>query len=165
MGAASDEPAVWGDCGVKGPIRYVPVVNFRPAMEKEEIRPRVVIAEDFVLIQEHMRQVLLPDCDVVATAEDGDAALQAVAVHTPDILVMDISLPGLSGFAVAEKLNREHPNVAVIFVTAHSGRDYVERAFEIGVKGYVLKRAMRTELPAAIRDVMAGLRYRSPLAG
>jgi len=124
-----------------------------------------VIAEDFVLIQEHMRQVLLPDCDVVAAVEDGDAAMEAVAAYAPDILVMDISLPGSNGFAVAEKLNRDQPNVAVIFVTAHSDRGYADRAFEIGVKGYVLKRALRTELPVAIRQVIAGLRYRSPLAG
>jgi two-component system response regulator DesR len=125
----------------------------------------VVIAEDYVLIQEHMRQVLLPECDVVAAVEDGDAALAAVAAHAPDILVLDVSLPGLNGFAVAEKLQRSQPDVKVIFVTAHSDRDYVERAFEIGVKGYVLKRAMGAELPAAIRQVFAGSRYRSPLAG
>jgi two-component system response regulator DesR len=134
-------------------------------MQEQVIRPRVVIAEDFVLIQEHMRQLLQPGCDVVATVEDGDAALEAAAAYTPDILVMDISLPGISGFAVAEKLTREQPKVAVIFVTAHSDRGYADRAFEIGVKGYVLKRAMQTELPAAVHRVMAGLRYRSPLAG
>jgi len=125
----------------------------------------VVIAEDFVLIQEQMRELLQPDCEVVATVEDGDAALEAVAALHPDILVADVSLPGLNGFAVAEKLNRDQSKVDVIFVTAHSERDYVERAFEIGVKGYVLKRAMRIELPAAIRAVIAGLRYRSPLIG
>lgn len=128
-------------------------------------RPRVVIAEDFVLIQENLRQVLQPECEVVAAVEDGEAALEAVATYGPDILLIDVSLPGLSGFAVAEKLQEAHATVGVIFVTAHSERDYVERAFEIGARGYVLKRAMRTELPAAIRQVTAGSRYRSPLVG
>ncbi|MEI9974801.1 MAG: response regulator [Ignavibacteriota bacterium] len=103
-------------------------------MEESVARPRVIIAEDFVLIQECIRQLLLTDCDVVAAVEDGEAALEAVSTFSPDILVADISLPGLSGFAIVEKLKRIQPNVDVILVTAHSERDYLERAFELGVK-------------------------------
>jgi two-component system response regulator DesR len=146
------------------PFSECPDIHFEIGMSEPVIRPRVVIAEDFVLIQEQIRQLLLPDCDVVAVVEDGGAALEAIALYNPDILVADISLPVMSGFAVAEKLKIAQSKVAVIFVTAHSERDYVKRAFEIGVKGYVLKRAMRTELPAAIRQIVAGSRYRSPLA-
>jgi len=122
-----------------------------------------VIAEDFVLIQENIRRAVERDCDIVASVEDGEAALEAVATHAADILLLDVSLPGLSGFAVAEKLKGMQACVKVIFVTAHADRAHVERAFELGAAGYVLKGKMWTELPAAIRTVAGGGSYRSQL--
>lgn len=116
-----------------------------------------------MLIQENIRTVIQSHCDIVATVEDGETALEAVAMHAPDILLLDVSLPGMSGFAVAEKLTGEKSAVHVIFVSAHGDRDFVERAFEIGAKGYILKGTMWTELPAAIREVTDGGAYRSPL--
>lgn len=133
--------------------------------EEPKRRPRVVIAEDFVLIQENIRRALPPECEVIAAVEDGAAALDAVAGQNPDILLLDVSLPDMSGFAVAEKLFRINSPVKVIFVTAYADRSYVERAFEIGAVGYILKGNMWTELPAAIREVLAGGLYRSPLVG
>ena len=129
----------------------------------EPKRPRVVIAEDFVLIQENIRRPLPSDCEVIAAVEDGAAALDAVAALQPDILLLDVSLPDMSGFRVAERLSGATSPVKVIFLTAYADRSYVERAFEIGVKGYLLKGKMWTELPEAIREVLAGGVYRSPL--
>jgi len=125
----------------------------------------VVIAEDFTLIQESIRLLLQPHCEVVAAVEDGEAAVKAVAALCPDILLLDVSLPHLGGFAIAEQLLRADSPVKVIFLTAHSDQSYLERAFELGAKGFVLKSAMLTELPAAIRAVSAGGCYRSPLLG
>jgi len=68
----------------------------------------------------------------------------------------------MSGFRVAEELSGKNSPVKVIFLTAYADRSYVERAFEIGVKGYLLKGKMWTELPEAIREVLAGGVYRSP---
>jgi DNA-binding NarL/FixJ family response regulator len=127
------------------------------------VLPRVVIAEDFVLIQENIRTVIQPHCEIVATVEDGLAALNAVSTLAPDILLLDVSLPGMSGFAVAEKLISAKSRVSVIFVSAYGDRDYVDRAFEIGAKGYILKGTMWSELPAAIREISKGGHYRSPL--
>jgi two-component system response regulator DesR len=126
-------------------------------------RPRVMIVEDFVLIQESIRVVLEGECDVLATAEDGETALAAVAELRPDIVTLDVSLPGFSGFALAEKFSETAPATKVVFITAHTDRTYIERAFEVGAKGYVLKGAIQTELTAAIRQVSAGGRYLSPL--
>jgi len=126
-------------------------------------RTRVVIAEDFVLIQENIRRALPPECEIIAAVEDGSAALDVVAALQPDILLLDVSLPDMSGFAVAEKLLQANSPVKVIIVTANADRSYVERAFEIGVKGYLLKGKMWTELPEAIHEVVAGGVYRSPL--
>jgi DNA-binding NarL/FixJ family response regulator len=132
-------------------------------MERSSNRPRVVIAEDFVLIQESIRLAIQKDCDVVAMVEDGEAALEAVTNHSPDILVLDVSLPKLRGFPVVERLTQAGSPTKAIFVTSYSDKNYVERAFEIGAKGYVLKGAMHTELPTAIRAVTRGELYRSPL--
>lgn len=126
-------------------------------------RPSVVIAEDYVLIQENIRRALPPECEIIATVEDGAAALEVIGAQMPDILLLDVSLPDMSGFAVAEKLFRTNSPVKVIFVTAYADRAYVERAFEIGAKGYLLKGKMWTELPEAIRAVLAGGLYTSPL--
>ncbi len=126
-------------------------------------RPSVVIAEDFVLIQENIRRALPPECEIVATVEEGAAALEAVAALQPDILLLDVSLPDMSGFRVAEELFREKSAVKVIFLTAYADRFYVERAFELGAKAYLLKGKMWTELPEAVREVLAGGVYRSSL--
>jgi two-component system nitrate/nitrite response regulator NarL len=126
-------------------------------------RPRVVIAEDYVVIQEHIKSVLTPECDVVAAVEDGESALAAIRDHQPDVLLTDVSLPEMSGFAVAQKLTEIGSSVKVIFLTAHRDKNYAERAFDIGVKGYVLKASMLSELNAAIRTVMEGGTYLSPL--
>ena len=123
-------------------------------------RPRVVIAEDFVLIQENIRKVVEPSCDVVAVVEDGASALQAVATHSPDILLLDVSLPDMNGFTVVEKLLEAKAEVRVIFLTAHSSQDYLEGAFKLGAKAYIVKGRIWTELPHAIRAAARGETYR-----
>jgi DNA-binding NarL/FixJ family response regulator len=126
-------------------------------------RPRVYIAEDFVLIQEMIRETVEPECDVVAVFEDGREVLDAVLANPPDILLIDASLPAMSGFAVAERALRSHPEVRVVFVTAHSDPKYVNRAFEIGAKAYLLKGSLLLELLPAIRAVLSGEIYKSAI--
>ena len=121
-----------------------------------------MIAEDYVLIQENIRKAIQSECEIVGV-EDGKAALDAATTQFPDILLLDVSLPVLSGFAVAEKLNSMKSAVKVIFVTAHGDRDYLERAFEVGARGYVLKGKKWTDIPAAGKAVADGELYRSPL--
>jgi DNA-binding NarL/FixJ family response regulator len=122
-----------------------------------------VIAEDFVLIQRNIRRVIEADCEIVGEVEDGEAALRAVADDAPDILLLDVSLPDMSGFAVAEQLKAANSPVKIIIVSAHGDRNYIERAFQLGAKGYILKGKIWTDLPAAIREVSSGGSYRSPL--
>jgi len=136
-----------------------------PSTTGKTNRPRVVIAEDYVLIQENIRKVLEAQCEIVAAVEDGKSALDAVAAYTPDILLLDVSLPDMSGFAVLELLTASNVAVKVILVTAHGDRAYVERAFQMGVKGYVLKGKLWLELPAAVRTVASGGTFRSALLG
>ena len=120
----------------------------------------MVIAEDFVLIQENIRKAIEPYCEVVSVVEDGAGALEAVATHAPDILLLDVSLPDLNGFAVVEKLLEAKTAVRVIFLTAYGTQDYIDRAFELGAKGYILKGRIWTELAEALRVVASGGTYR-----
>lgn len=116
-----------------------------------------------MLIQENIRKLLQQHCEILATVEDGASALAAVRTHSPDLLLLDFSLPDMSGIAVLEQVVRMDAPVKVILVTAHGDRSYVQRAFEAGAKGYVLKGRIWTDLPAAIREVMRGRTYKSPL--
>ena len=102
-------------------------------------------------------------CEVVAAVEDGASALAAVETHSPDVLLLDVSLPGISGFDVLDQLMKTNSRTAVILLTAHGERALIDRAFELGAKGYVLKGKMLTDLPAAIREVTNGGTYISPL--
>lgn len=127
-------------------------------------RPRVVVAEDHALIQEAIRRVLLCQaCDILAVVEDGPAALTTVAEQQPDFVLLDVSLPGLNGFAVARRVQASWPAVKIIFLTAQSERVMVEEAFRVGASGFVVKGAMLTELPAALQAIQAGETYRSRL--
>jgi DNA-binding NarL/FixJ family response regulator len=91
--------------------------------------------------------------------------LQAVEAHKPNVLLVDVSLPVFSGFSVTEKVRQQYPDVKVIFITAHADRQYVQRAFESGARGYVVKGSIGKELVAAVRAVVAGDLYRSPSLG
>lgn len=123
--------------------------------------PTVIIAEDSVLIQEAMRLLLQKDFDIAATADDGEAAVQQVLAVHPDILLLDLSLPLLNGFEVVERLQAANTSVKIIFVSAYSDSVLVERAFELGAGGYVLKSTMHSELGAAMRAVLDGGTFRS----
>ncbi|HEX4772867.1 MAG TPA: response regulator transcription factor [Bryobacteraceae bacterium] len=126
-------------------------------------RPRVLICEDSVLIQEALRAVLEHECDVVGLVEDGRSAIEIVAAEKPDILLVDVSVPGANGFAITEKAHQCDPDLKIVFVTARGEPEYVKRAFEVGANGYVMKGSIRTELLPAIRTVIKGERFRSAL--
>jgi DNA-binding NarL/FixJ family response regulator len=124
-------------------------------------RPRVIIVEDFALLQETIRLLLKRECDVVATADDGETAIAMTAELAPDFVTVDVSLPGMSGFAVAEKVCAMSPAPQVIFVTNYGDKEYIKQAFEIGARAYVLKSTIDGELMEAIRAVRAGKRFLS----
>lgn len=124
---------------------------------------RVLIAEDFVPVQEALKNQLTPEYEIVAIVGDGQSALTAAAALHPDIVLLDISLPDMTGLEVARQLRKSGREIKIIFVTSHGERDYAEAAFRIGADGYVQKRAIVSELPDALKQVLSGISYRSPL--
>lgn len=121
----------------------------------------IVLADDHPIIRRGLRTMLEAESDlsVVAEAQDGQAALLAVEKHAPDVLIVDISMPGLNGIDVAHRVHKDYPQIKVIILSMHSNESYVLKALRSGVSGYVLKASSTDDLVAAVRKVMAGEMY------
>ncbi|MGP3959169.1 response regulator [Nonomuraea sp. 3N208] len=121
---------------------------------------RVLIADDQDLVRGGLAALLAleDDIEVVAEVGRGDEVVAAVAEHEPDVILLDIEMPGLSGLEVAERLRGRK----VIIVTTFGRPGYLNRALDAGVRGFVVKDAPVTELTAAVRRVMAGERVIDP---
>jgi DNA-binding NarL/FixJ family response regulator len=126
-------------------------------------KPRVLLADDHVLVLEGFRRILQERYELVGTVGDGYALLAAAKTVQPDIVILDISMPLLNGIETAAQLKKICPAAKIIVVTMHAGADYVRSAFEAGASAYVLKGSAVDELEQAIRAVLGGLSYITPL--
>jgi DNA-binding NarL/FixJ family response regulator len=124
---------------------------------------RLLLADDHTILLEGLKALLAPEFEVVATAGDGRAVLQAAEKHQPDLILLDISMPGLNGIEAARRLKHSNPDAKLIILTMHGDLSYVSAAIDAGVSGYVLKQSAATELVTALHDVAAGRRYISSL--
>jgi two-component system, NarL family, response regulator NreC len=125
---------------------------------------RVVIADDHAVVRTALRALLeaQPDIAVVGEAEDGLVVERLCGTLAPDIALLDLSMPGRSGVAVATDIVRSSPRTRVVVLTMHEEPAYVRLAAASGARGYVSKRALATELVDAIRAVHRGERYTMP---
>jgi DNA-binding NarL/FixJ family response regulator len=125
-------------------------------------RARVIVADDHRMVTEGLRGVIEREFDLVETVEDGQALLAAVQRQRPDLVVLDVSMPGLNGIDAAEQLRKKDPNLKIVFLTMHRDVLYVKRAFENGASGYVLKHSAPAELITAMREALEGRTYVTP---
>lgn len=125
---------------------------------------RIIVADDHLLFREGIRAVLsgYSDMEVVGEASDGREAIERAKEHRPDIILMDIAMPGLGGLEATLEIKRLFPKVKVLILTQYDNREYLYRFLKAGVSGYVLKRAAGTELAAAIRGVYKGGTFLHP---
>jgi DNA-binding NarL/FixJ family response regulator len=115
---------------------------------------RIVLADDHVLVREGLKSLLEREgFQVVAEASNGQEAFSHVELLPPDIVVMDISMPTLNGLNAAQKMTRSSPKTKTILLTQHDEGQYIREALEAGVKGYVLKSQVASDLLLAIRQV------------
>ncbi len=124
---------------------------------------KILIADDHALFAEGLAKLLERDFEVIAIVNDGEHLIQAARQHHPDLVLLDVSMPGLTGVEAARKLLEVVPDCKLICVTMHSNPEFVREAFRAGASGYVLKRSAGAELAEAIRQVMNGNAYVSPL--
>jgi DNA-binding NarL/FixJ family response regulator len=125
---------------------------------------RLVIADDHPIVRQGLRQTIeaSPDLKVLAEAGDGQTALERVRELRPDIVLLDVDMPKLHGFAVARAVRDERIPVEIIFLTVHSEEEFFKKALELDAKGYVLKDCAVTDIVSAIRAVASGQHYTSP---
>jgi DNA-binding NarL/FixJ family response regulator len=126
-------------------------------------KTRVVIAEDHTLMAEGLRKLLECEFESVEIVGNGRALVDVVATSKPDIVLIDIGMPLLNGIEAARRVNKISPATKVVIVTAHNEPQYVVEAFRAGASGFVLKRCAISELVAAIRQVLSGQTYTTPL--
>jgi DNA-binding NarL/FixJ family response regulator len=124
---------------------------------------RVVVADDHTLVRQSVAKAARaqPGIEVVGEVADGPAVLQAVESLAPDLVVMDIAMPGLDGLAVAQKLRDDHPDLDVLFLSMHDDDPSLQRAVALDAKGFVSKSASLDELLEALRAVHEGRSYLS----
>jgi len=125
---------------------------------------KILLVDDHPIVREGLKTLILTqsDMEVIGEASDGQEACQQASLLQPDLVIMDISMPGLSGTQATERLCRECPKVKVLVLTIHEDKGYIRQLLAAGAAGYVLKRAAGEELIHAIRVVSAGRTYLDP---
>lgn len=120
-----------------------------------------MLVDDHVIVRDGLQMVISTqgDMQVVAGVGDGATAVEAAQSLRPDVVVMDISMPGLNGIEAARKMLTSHPALKIIILTMHESPEYVSQAFKAGVMGFVLKKSAGIEIIKAIREVVRGHKF------
>jgi DNA-binding NarL/FixJ family response regulator len=126
---------------------------------------RILVVDDHFMVRMGLSASLNVEADmeVVAEAGNGDAAIDAFRKHRPNLVMMDLRLPGMSGIECTTAILREFPEAHILMLSTHSGEEEIYRAMHAGAKGYIVKSVIREELLRAIREVHQGRQYVDPL--
>jgi DNA-binding NarL/FixJ family response regulator len=126
-------------------------------------RPRVLLADDHTLLLGAFEKLLAADYDIVGQAADGRALVAAAETLKPDVIVLDISMPVLNGLEAGRQIKQTQPGVKLVFLTMNEDADLAAEAFRMGASAYLLKRSAASELATALREVLQGRSYVTPL--
>ncbi|MFZ0061505.1 MAG: response regulator transcription factor [Pyrinomonadaceae bacterium] len=124
---------------------------------------RVILADDHTLMLDALSHLLKPEFEVVGTFADGRALVEGAPALKPDVIVLDIAMPIMNGLNAGQRLKRSMPAVKLIYLTMNHDPDMTAEAFRIGANGYLLKNSAASELIHAIRKVVRGNSYVTPL--
>jgi DNA-binding NarL/FixJ family response regulator len=126
-------------------------------------RIRVLLVEDNPMLLRQVSEVLPDDVEIVGTLESGAELNAAIEASAPDVIVLDITLPGDSGLTLAARLTAQGCTARIVFLTMHLDPDYVTRALAVGACGYVVKLRLAFDLEPALRSAVEGRRFVSPV--
>jgi DNA-binding NarL/FixJ family response regulator len=125
---------------------------------------RILIVDDHTLLRAGLSALLLqdPDIEIAGELDNGRNAVKSVAALLPDLVLMDLTMPGCNGFEAMVEIKRRFPSVKILVLTLHRTDEYIHESLRSGADGYILKDATRDELRVAIRSVLNGKTYLSP---
>lgn len=125
---------------------------------------RILIVEDHTLLRDGLRALLArePDLEVAGEADNGRDAIRLVATLAPDLVLMDLTMPGTGGIEAMTEIKRRNPEIKILVLTLHRAEEYIHQSLKAGANGYILKDATHDELCVAIRSVLNGKTYLSP---
>jgi len=125
---------------------------------------RVLLTDDHTLFRQGLRTLLAaePDIEIVGEAANASDAITSVQELRPDVVLMDVGMPGLSSFEATRQIRKQRPETRVIFLSMYDDEDYLSESVEIGASGYILKESPADQLVSAIREVHRGGNYLSP---
>lgn len=125
---------------------------------------KIFLADDHVILREGLKHILMEDksIEIIGEAGDGREALEKIDKLKPDIAILDISMPSLSGLDAARIIRKYDKNIKILILTRHDNEEYVQQAIKSGVNGFILKDSAGDDLLKAVRDVMTGNIYLSP---
>ena len=126
-------------------------------------RPRVILADDHTLILDALKSLLEPEFEVVGMFADGRALMEGAAALNPNVIVLDIGMPMMNGLNAGERLKQAMPLVKLVYLTMNHDPDMAGEAFRLGASAYLLKNSAAAELQNAIREVVRGGYYVTPL--
>ena len=126
------------------------------------MKPKVVLADDHAIFVEGLKVLLEPGLEIVATVDNGRAAIKAVRDSNPAIIILDISMPLLNGIETAREIRKFNSKIKIVFLTMYIDLQYVQAAFEAGASGYVIKHSASFDLRLAVREVLRGRTYITP---
>jgi DNA-binding NarL/FixJ family response regulator len=127
-------------------------------------KQRILIVEDHTLMRVGLRSLLSqdPDLEIVGEAGNGRDAVRSIGQLAPNLVLMDLTMPGSNGIETIEEIRRRYPDIKILVLTLHRADEYVQESFKAGANGYILKDATHEELCLAIRSVLNGKTYVSP---
>ena len=125
--------------------------------------PRILIADDHTLVAEACKKLLEADYDVVGTVGDGRSLVRAAVELRPHLIIVDVSMPILNGLDAGQQIKELLPSVKLVYLTMNHDADLAAEAFRRGASGYLLKTCAASELAIAVREVLRGMSYLSPM--
>jgi len=136
----------------------------KPLQEILAVKQRIFIVEDHTLLRAGLRSLLSqdPELEIVGEADNGRDAIRSISTLAPNLVLMDISMPGMNGIEAMIDIKRRNPEIRVLVLTIHKTEEYVHACLRAGADGYMLKDASHDELRVAIRSVLNGKTYLSP---
>jgi len=125
---------------------------------------RIFIVDDHIILREGLCLIIqsVPEYEIIGESGDGREALEKIEMHKPDVVILDISLPSMTGVEVSRQLRKFNPEIKIIILTQHNNDEYIDHLMQFGVHGYILKENTSVDLLRAISEVLKNNIYLSP---